>query len=94
LYYLISDDRSTINAARFYTAKIFFLNNKIDSVVFVDVKNMLMPDGSVYPNSKQNLQQTPDPEAIRYNAVTKQLIWTSEGERIVRKKIQCLPTLP
>ncbi|NJE06878.1 hypothetical protein E3E36_12190, partial [Thermococcus sp. M36] len=37
LYYIISDDRSAINAARYYTAKIFFSNNKIDSVVFVDV---------------------------------------------------------
>lgn len=86
LYYLISDDRSAINAARFYTAKIIINNNKIDSVIFIDVKNMLQQDGSVYPSSKQNPVKTPDPEDMRFNPISQQLIWTSEGERIVRVK--------
>ena len=86
LYYLISDDRSAFNPARFYTAKIFVTPKGIDSVVFVDVKPMLQADGSPYPNSKQNPSKTPDPEAIRYNPITKQLVWSSEGERIVNKK--------
>jgi hypothetical protein len=30
------------------------------------------------------------PEAIRYNPLTKNLVWSSEGERIVRQKIQVL----
>jgi hypothetical protein len=85
-YYLISDDRSAINPARFYTAKFFFNQKKIDSVVFVDVKNMFQANGIVYPNAKQNAAHTPDPEAIRYNPKTKQFIWTSEGERIVKSK--------
>jgi predicted nucleic-acid-binding Zn-ribbon protein len=33
-YYLISDDRSAINPARFYTATIAINNNKIDTVFF------------------------------------------------------------
>ncbi len=86
LYYLISDDRSDINAARFYTAKIFITEKSIDSVVFIGVKMMHQMDGSVYPNNKQNPVKTPDPEAIRYNPITKQLVWSSEGERIVGKK--------
>ncbi len=86
LYYLISDDRSAINPARFYTAKINIHQNKIDSVIFVDVKNMLQPDGTVYPSSKQNPSATPDPEGIRFNPFKNQLIWTSEGERIVKAK--------
>ncbi len=86
LYYLICDDRSAINPARFYTAKVFIKDKGIDSVSFIDVKNLLQPNGDVYPNNKQDKAKTPDPEAIRYNPVTKQLIWTSEGERIVKKK--------
>jgi len=85
LYYLISDDRSAINPARFYKAKIHINENKIDSVEFVDVKNFLQPNGNVYPNSKQNSYHTPDPEDIRYNAKTNQLVWSSEGERIIKK---------
>src|SRR5690349_10407755 len=65
LFYLISDDWSQTNPARFYTAKLF-INNKIDSVQFLDVKYFLQPDGSVYPGAKQNPYRTPDPEAIRY----------------------------
>lgn len=86
LYYLISDDRSDKNPARFYTAKIFFTLNNIDSIVFISVANMLQPDGSVYPNNKQDRYHVPDPEAIRYNPFNKQLVWTSEGERIVNAK--------
>jgi hypothetical protein len=85
LYYLICDDRSAFNAARFYSAKIFLKDTGIDSVVFVSVKNLLQPNGLVYPNSKQDPSHTPDPEAIRYNLKTNQLVWSSEGERIVRK---------
>jgi hypothetical protein len=84
IYYLICDDRSAINPARFYTAKIFLNGIKIDSVQFVSVKNLLQPNGNVYPDSKEDPFHTPDPEAMRYNAKTGQLVWSSEGERIVK----------
>src|SRR5215216_4358967 len=51
-YYLISDDRSDSNPARFYTAKIFLSEKQINSVQFVSVTNLLDPNGKVYPNSK------------------------------------------
>ncbi len=86
LYYLICDDRSDKNPARFYTAKIFVTKKGIDSVRFTGVTNMLQPDNTVYPNNKQDAWHTPDPEAIRYNPITKQLVWSSEGERIVKEK--------
>jgi len=86
IYYLISDDRSAINPARYYSAKVFFNGRKIDSVVFVNVTTLLQSNGKPYPNSKQDPAHTPDPEALRYNPVTNQMIWTSEGERIVRGK--------
>ncbi len=86
IFYLISDDRSAINAARYYTAKIHLSINTIDSVQFLDVYFLKDSSGNYYPNNKQNPSATPDPEGIRYNPITKQLIWTSEGERIVNKK--------
>ena len=84
LYYMISDDRSDKNPARFYTAKIFISQKGIDSLAFTDVENMLQPDGKVYPNNLQDRFKTPDPEAIRYNPTKKYLVWSSEGERIVK----------
>lgn len=86
LYYMICDDRSSINPARYYTAKIFLTAKGIDSIRFVSVRNMLQPGGTVYPNNKQDPYNTPDPEAMRYDPVKGRLFWTSEGERIVKEK--------
>ncbi len=86
LYYFICDDRSDKSPARFYTVKIYLHEKGIDSLVFTAVKNMLQADGAVYPNNKQDRFATPDPEAIRYDPVKKELVWTSEGERIVSEK--------
>lgn len=86
MYFLISDDRSAINPARYYTARIFFNPQRIDSVVFASVTTLLQQDGRPYPNSTQDPAHTPDPEAIRYDPVSGMLVWTSEGERIVREK--------
>jgi hypothetical protein len=84
VYYLISDDRSSINPARFYTAKIFVNEKGIDSAQFTSVKNLLQSNGAIYPNSKQDPFHTPDPEAIRYDPKTNQLVWSSEGERFIK----------
>jgi len=85
LYYLISDDRSAINPARFYTAKIHISATGIDSIQFENVFPFLQANGKIYPSFKQDPLHTPDPEAIRYNAVTEELVWSSEGERIVKE---------
>ncbi len=83
-YVLISDDRSDKNPARFYTARIAFTERGIDTVEIVGVSTLLQSNGAVYPNNKQDPWHTPDPEAIRYNPMTNQLVWSSEGERIVK----------
>jgi hypothetical protein len=82
-YYLISDDRSQKNPARFYTAKILINQDKIDSVLFLQSVFLKDKTGNLYPNSQQDPFHTPDPEALRYNSKTNQFIWSSEGERIV-----------
>jgi hypothetical protein len=86
VYYMICDDRSDINPARFYKARISITPNGIDSVQFIDVESMLQPDNTVYPSKKTDRSRVPDPEAIRYNPVSKLLIWSSEGERILKGK--------
>jgi len=86
LYYFISDDRSDKNPARFYSAHILLTQNGIDSIIITGVKSLLQPGGTAYPNNKQNRYSTPDPEAMRYNPLRKQFIWSSEGERIVLEK--------
>lgn len=83
-YYLISDDRSQRNPARFYTSKIRIKNKKIDSVYFVNTTLLKNKRGKIYPNANQNPGGAPDPEAMRYNAITQSFIWSSEGERIIK----------
>ena len=84
VYYIISDDRSSFNPARFYTVSINLKNDKIDTVIFKKVTTLKQAGGNVYPSSAQDPSHTPDPEGIRYNPITKKMVWTSEGERIVR----------
>src|SRR6478736_1081475 len=49
LYYFICDDRSAINPARFYTAKIKITEKGIDTILFQDVKFFLQQNGETYP---------------------------------------------
>lgn len=86
VYYLICDDRSAINPARFYTVKIHLTQKGIDSVQFIDVHFLLQSNGQPYPNAKKDRAHTPDPEAIRFNKKLNKLAWTSEGERMINAK--------
>ena len=85
LYYCISDDRSNISPARFYTAKMSIVSRGIDSVYFTDVTTLQQPGGHPYPNSTKEPAGTCDPEALRYDAHNNTFIWSSEGERLVRE---------
>ncbi len=85
-YFLICDDRSAINPARFYTVKLALGRSGIDSVQWLSVQSLLQANGKTYPSSKEDPAKTPDPESIRFDASKNQLVWTSEGERIVRDK--------
>ncbi len=80
-YHAISDDRSGINAARFYNLSLN-LNQFVRSatpgsagVAFNSVTTLQTPSGTAFaPN-------TVDPEGIRYNATTQTLVWSNEGQR-------------
>ena len=84
-YYLICDDRSQINPARFYTAKINFSEQGINNVEFINVTTLLQPNGTAYPDKKKDPAHAPDPEALRYDPVIDKFVWTSEGEKITGK---------
>lgn len=85
-YYMISDDRSNINPARFYTAKIKIKDTKIDSVIWTDMQYLKQPNGIVFPDYYKDAKNACDPESIRYNVLSKNLVWTSEGERRITDK--------
>jgi hypothetical protein len=85
-YYFICDDRSEINPARFYTAKIFITAKGIDSMRFINIARLMQAGNIIYPGKKTDRFHVPDPEAIRYNPIKKELAWSSEGERIVKEK--------
>lgn len=89
-YYLVCDDRSDLNPARFYTAKIPVTEKGIDTVLITGVTSFLQPGGSVYPGSKQDPLKAPDPEALRFDPSRNELVWASEGERIVENGRQIL----
>lgn len=84
VYYIISDDRSERNPARFYKVKIIINNGKIDSVDFIETTLLKNRAGDFYPGPSADPFHTPDPEAIRYNPSNNSFVWCSEGERIVR----------
>jgi hypothetical protein len=81
VYYLLSDDRSDVNAARFYTAKIAVTASDIDKPQLLSVVILKKPDGSSFGNKINDPKDVPDPESIRYRAETDTLLWTSEGDK-------------
>jgi hypothetical protein len=79
-YWAISDDRSQVNEARFYTARLDlaqFNKNTLPGmagVQFTGVITLRDTNGAAFGNGQV------DPESIR--KVGDRLIWTSEGERL------------
>ena len=83
-FVLISDDRTAAdspNAPRMYYANLTFDSNSFSAVNFLSAFSMKQPNGSVYPKVPDLL--TADPESVRFDAVTGNLIWVSEGERVL-----------
>ncbi|MDT5015495.1 MAG: hypothetical protein QOD39_1655 [Mycobacterium sp.] len=83
LYYMVSDDRSETNPARFYTARITLSGNGVDVVEFDSTHPWLDKDGKPFPplNAGASPPVPPDPEGIAFDGRRHQLYWSSEGER-------------
>lgn len=80
-YVLISDDRSYLQPARFYTAAITVDGAGVHSVDFTSTHPFLQPDGSVHPPASTNDGKAVDPEEIRVDPRTCRYWWAQEGDR-------------
>ncbi len=85
LYYVISDDRSQKNPARFYTVQLSLSDKGIDQVTVTGTHPLL--DQSGQPFRPLTLDATPpvvppDPEGIAFDFGRQRLYWSSEGERL------------
>jgi hypothetical protein len=83
VYYAISDDRSDINPARFYTLKLNITADSVGTPELLKVTTLQAPNGKPYPNRRsvtEGSPEVPDPESIRLRAATNTLYWTSEGD--------------
>jgi hypothetical protein len=81
VFYLLSDDRSDNDPARFYTAKLKITASDFAKPEFTAVTLLKKPDGTNFGNKNDDPKNVPDPEAIRYRAETDTLLWTSEGDK-------------
>jgi hypothetical protein len=75
LYFLISDDRSVFAPTRFYTARLSIDADGFHRAALLSVVTLLAPDGRPYATNAA------DSEAIRFDARTQSVWWTSEGAR-------------
>jgi hypothetical protein len=82
---IVSDDRSSLQPARFYTANLRFdgPDGALSAVELTGTTPFLRPDGTPYPPLEGGDGTTVDPEDIRVDPATHQLIWSQEGERLV-----------
>lgn len=84
-WYALSDDRSDIDPARFYTLRLPIAADSFGPVELLDTVTLTQADGQPFPSRRSatpagGSADIPDPEAIRYRAATRTLIWSSEGD--------------
>lgn len=87
VYYVISDDRSAKNPARFYTVRITFGDNRLIGIEWLDTTPLLDRSGAAFPPLSPDATPPvipPDPEGIAFDERRQQLYWSSEGERIIK----------
>ncbi|MFJ7956443.1 esterase-like activity of phytase family protein [Streptomyces sp. NPDC096319] len=80
-YVLISDDRSFLQPARFYTAKLDVDAGGVHAVDLTGTHPLLQPDGSVYPSPALGDGKAIDPEEIRVDPLDCAFWWGQEGDR-------------
>ncbi len=80
-YAMISDDRSVLQPARFYTARIRVDGAGVHSVDFTGTHPFLQPNGSVYPPASVGDGKAVDPEELRVDPWSCRYWWAQEGDR-------------
>ena len=88
VYYVISDDRSEKDPARFYTVRITFSDNRLGSVEWVTHHTASGPHGCALRAAVAGRDAAGDSAGPgghrRSTKAVSSLYWSSEGERIVR----------
>ncbi len=81
-YYLVSDDRSAKDSARWYRARIRYDASGLQQVSIVEQQYLRTPAGAPYPSSRTATADTPvpDPEALRLLPGGRSVVWSSEGD--------------
>lgn len=74
LFYAISDDRSQKAPARFYALKLAITEKGVAGIDIVSTTQLSDADGRPF------VEKGIDPEALRYDAATGKLYWSSEGD--------------
>ncbi|MCX9156326.1 esterase-like activity of phytase family protein [Niveibacterium sp. 24ML] len=80
-YFAVSDDRSAINPARFYTLSLDlskFVRSAtpgMQGVSFSAVTTLRQADGTPFPSNQV------DPEGLRFDAARNTVFWSNEGAR-------------
>ncbi|MEP6722671.1 MAG: esterase-like activity of phytase family protein [Variovorax sp.] len=79
-YLLLSDDRSDLAPARFYTVRWAFGATPEMS----EVTLLHQADSTTWPSRRQAREgvPVPDPEALRLRPDTGSILWTSEGDQV------------
>lgn len=82
VYILLSDDRSNIDAARFYTARIHYTADRLALPEFTGATVLRNAQGQPYAprHRAQEGIDVPDPEAVRWLPGGETFLWTSEGD--------------
>ncbi|GKU42523.1 esterase-like activity of phytase family protein [Mycobacterium montefiorense] len=85
IYYAISDDRSVLSPARFYTVRIPLTENGFGEPKFVGVHLLRDRSGRTLAPSNIDAEPpviAPDPEGIAFDRRRQRLYWSSEGSRL------------
>lgn len=81
LFHLLSDDRSDLQPARLYSARLSLGASGLAPVELLDVTTLKQADGSPWPNRRNAVAgiAVPDPEALR-RLPNGHFLWSSEGD--------------
>ena len=80
-YFLLTDDGSSRNPARFYTARMPLDANGLGQPEITGMTRLRQADGSAYPSTLLG-EQLLDPESMRWRASSQTFFWTSEGQAL------------
>lgn len=84
-WYLLSDDRSEHSFSRFYEANLNYNLRQFNNINIKNVNSLKQPNGSNYISKKQFNNKSKDivadPESIRFDPLTNNILYTSEGDR-------------